>query len=120
MSKLQQNVSLHWAVGTANFENQSVPQANVSSSIIIVFVRMIIILFSELQAPRFITLPSASGSVVAEGRTKILQCQALGEFLFFCRFFLRTIIFGCSLQRICHQAMFLQNSCSHDPLHDDQ
>ena len=35
--------------------------------------------FSELQAPRFITLPSASGSVVAEGRTKILQCQALGE-----------------------------------------
>ena len=37
---------------------------------------------SELQAPRFITLPSASGSVVAEGRTKILQCQALGEFRF--------------------------------------
>ena len=35
--------------------------------------------FPELQAPRFITLPSASGSVVAEGRTKILQCQALGE-----------------------------------------
>ena len=33
---------------------------------------------AELQAPRFITLPSASGSVVAEGRTKILQCQALG------------------------------------------
>ena len=32
-----------------------------------------------LQAPRFITPPSASGSVVAEGRTKILQCQALGE-----------------------------------------
>ena len=32
-----------------------------------------------LQAPRFITPPSASGSVVAEGRTKILQCQALGK-----------------------------------------
>ena len=35
---------------------------------------------SELQAPRFITQPSASGSIVAEGRTKILQCQALGLF----------------------------------------
>ena len=34
---------------------------------------------SRLQAPRFITPPSASGSTVAEGRTKILQCQALGE-----------------------------------------
>ena len=34
---------------------------------------------SELQAPRFITQPSASGSIVAEGRTKILQCQALGK-----------------------------------------
>jgi hypothetical protein len=34
---------------------------------------------SELQAPRFITPPSASGSIVAEGRTKILQCQALGK-----------------------------------------
>ena len=34
----------------------------------------------ELQAPRFITQPSASGSIVAVGRTKILQCQALGEF----------------------------------------
>jgi len=32
----------------------------------------------NLQAPRFITQPSASGSIVAEGRTKILQCQALG------------------------------------------
>ena len=40
---------------------------------------------SELQAPRFITQPSASGSIVAEGRTKILQCQALGKssFVFF-------------------------------------
>ena len=35
---------------------------------------------SELQAPRFITPPSSSGSsIVAEGRTKILQCQALGK-----------------------------------------
>ena len=33
---------------------------------------------AELQAPRFITQPSASGSIVAVGRTKILQCQALG------------------------------------------
>ena len=33
----------------------------------------------SLQAPRFITQPSASGSIVAEGRTKILQCQALGR-----------------------------------------
>ena len=32
-----------------------------------------------MQAPRFITQPSASGSIVAEGRTKILQCQALGK-----------------------------------------
>ena len=37
-------------------------------------------MFSDsLQAPRFITQPSASGSIVAEGRTKILQCQALGR-----------------------------------------
>ncbi len=34
---------------------------------------------SPLQAPRFITSPSAFGSIVAEGRTKILQCQALGK-----------------------------------------
>ena len=33
----------------------------------------------NLQAPRFITQPSASGSIVAVGRTKILQCQALGK-----------------------------------------
>ncbi|XP_059099411.1 protein sidekick-like isoform X3 [Tigriopus californicus] len=34
---------------------------------------------SSLQGPRFITPPSAaSGSIVGEGRTKILQCQALG------------------------------------------
>ena len=32
----------------------------------------------NLQAPRFNTQPSASGSIVAVGRTKILQCQALG------------------------------------------
>jgi hypothetical protein len=43
---------------------------------------MAAILFSDsLQAPRFITQPSASGSIVAEGRTKILQCQALGNML---------------------------------------
>ena len=35
--------------------------------------------FGHIQAPRFITQPSASGSIVAEGRTKILQCQALGK-----------------------------------------
>eukprot|EP00090_Calanus_glacialis_P041134 TRINITY_DN7227_c0_g1_i2.p1 TRINITY_DN7227_c0_g1~~TRINITY_DN7227_c0_g1_i2.p1 ORF type:complete len:2186 (-),score=220.82 TRINITY_DN7227_c0_g1_i2:579-7136(-) len=35
-------------------------------------------LADNLQAPRFITQPSASGSIVAVGRTKILQCQALG------------------------------------------
>ena len=45
----------------------------------VVSINMRIIFVSELQAPRFITLPSASGSVVAEGRTKILQCQALGK-----------------------------------------
>ncbi|CAG7684684.1 unnamed protein product, partial [Allacma fusca] len=33
---------------------------------------------NQLQAPRFITQPSAAGSIVSEGRTKILQCQALG------------------------------------------
>ncbi|XP_073972084.1 sidekick cell adhesion molecule isoform X2 [Rhodnius prolixus] len=32
----------------------------------------------SLQAPRFITQPSSSSSYVSEGRTKILQCQALG------------------------------------------
>ena len=41
----------------------------------------------ELQAPRFITQPSASGSIVAVGRTKILQCQALGEFTIIAIFF---------------------------------
>ena len=41
----------------------------------------------ELQAPRFITQPSASGSIVAVGRTKILQCQALGEFTISAIFF---------------------------------
>lgn len=33
-----------------------------------------------MQAPRFTTQPSSSGSMVNEGRTKILQCHALGEF----------------------------------------
>lgn len=40
-------------------------------------------LFSEtpqLQAPRFTTQPSSSGSIVSEGRTKILQCHALGMY----------------------------------------
>ncbi|XP_050742506.1 protein sidekick isoform X7 [Drosophila biarmipes] len=32
----------------------------------------------QLQAPRFTTHPSASGSIVSEGSTKILQCHALG------------------------------------------
>ncbi|XP_039293021.1 protein sidekick isoform X1 [Nilaparvata lugens] len=32
----------------------------------------------SLQAPRFITQPSSSTNIVSEGRTKILQCQALG------------------------------------------
>ncbi|XP_016982349.1 protein sidekick isoform X9 [Drosophila rhopaloa] len=32
----------------------------------------------QLQAPRFTTHPSSSGSIVSEGTTKILQCQALG------------------------------------------
>lgn len=32
----------------------------------------------SLQAPRFITQPSSSSTYVSEGRTKILQCQALG------------------------------------------
>ncbi|XP_058175853.1 protein sidekick [Anopheles ziemanni] len=33
---------------------------------------------TQLQAPRFTTQPSSSGSIVNEGRTKILQCHALG------------------------------------------
>lgn len=33
----------------------------------------------QQQAPRFITHPSSSGSIVSEGRTKILQCHALGK-----------------------------------------
>ncbi|XP_075219912.1 sidekick cell adhesion molecule [Lycorma delicatula] len=32
----------------------------------------------SLQAPRFITQPSSTSNIVSEGRTKILQCQALG------------------------------------------
>ncbi|XP_015515694.2 protein sidekick isoform X1 [Neodiprion lecontei] len=32
----------------------------------------------SLQEPRFITQPSSSGSILSEGRTKILQCQARG------------------------------------------
>ena len=34
----------------------------------------------QLQAPRFTTQPSSSGSIVSEGRTKILQCHALGKY----------------------------------------
>lgn len=33
----------------------------------------------QLQPPRFTTQPSSSGSIVGEGRTKILQCHALGK-----------------------------------------
>uniref|UniRef100_A0A034VTL1 Protein sidekick n=1 Tax=Bactrocera dorsalis TaxID=27457 RepID=A0A034VTL1_BACDO len=33
----------------------------------------------QLQAPRFTTQPSSSGSIVSEGRTKILQCHALDD-----------------------------------------
>ncbi|KAL7743660.1 hypothetical protein ACLKA6_019273 [Drosophila palustris] len=33
----------------------------------------------QQQAPRFTTHPSSSGSIVSEGRTKILQCLALAE-----------------------------------------
>ncbi|XP_030078899.1 protein sidekick isoform X12 [Drosophila hydei] len=33
----------------------------------------------QQQAPRFTTHPSSSGSIVSEGRTKILQCHALGS-----------------------------------------
>ena len=32
-----------------------------------------------MQAPRFVTQPSASASIVSEGRAKFLQCQAVGE-----------------------------------------
>ncbi|XP_075159070.1 sidekick cell adhesion molecule isoform X3 [Haematobia irritans] len=32
----------------------------------------------QVQPPRFTTQPSSSGSIVSEGRTKILQCHALG------------------------------------------
>ncbi|TMW48206.1 hypothetical protein DOY81_006718 [Sarcophaga bullata] len=32
----------------------------------------------QIQPPRFTTQPSSSGSIVSEGRTKILQCHALG------------------------------------------
>ncbi|XP_059222213.1 protein sidekick isoform X2 [Stomoxys calcitrans] len=32
----------------------------------------------QFQPPRFTTQPSSSGSIVSEGRTKILQCHALG------------------------------------------
>ena len=33
------------------------------------------------QSPRFVTQPSASASIVSEGRAKFLQCQAVGECL---------------------------------------
>ena len=47
---------------------------------VVILAPHVIYVSDELQAPRFITQPSASGSIVAVGRTKILQCQALGEF----------------------------------------
>ncbi|XP_049831894.1 protein sidekick isoform X2 [Schistocerca gregaria] len=31
------------------------------------------------QAPRFVTQPSSTNSIIGEGRTKILQCQAIGH-----------------------------------------
>lgn len=33
----------------------------------------------QVQPPRFVTHPSSSASMVNEGRTKILQCHALGK-----------------------------------------
>ncbi len=33
----------------------------------------------NVQAPRFVTQPSASASIVSEGRAKFLQCQAVGK-----------------------------------------
>ena len=47
--------------------------------VLILFLTLSFLISDSLQAPRFITKPSASGSIVAEGRTKILQCQALGK-----------------------------------------
>ena len=35
----------------------------------------------QIQPPRFTTQPSSSGSIVSEGRTKILQCHALGKYI---------------------------------------
>jgi hypothetical protein len=39
-----------------------------------------------MQSPRFVTQPSASASIVSEGRAKFLQCQAVGELLLFLSF----------------------------------
>lgn len=36
----------------------------------------------QIQPPRFTTQPSSSASIVSEGRTKILQCYALGKLNF--------------------------------------
>ena len=36
---------------------------------------------NNMQSPRFVTQPSASASIVSEGRAKFLQCQAVGKAL---------------------------------------
>lgn len=36
---------------------------------------------NNMQSPRFVTQPSASASIVSEGRAKFLQCQAVGKLL---------------------------------------
>ncbi|BES97569.1 Immunoglobulin V-set domain [Nesidiocoris tenuis] len=49
-----------------------------SSLLCLQFIWLPSVLSESLQAPRIITQPSSSNSFVSEGRTKILQCQALG------------------------------------------
>jgi len=40
---------------------------------------LICLWIDNMQAPRFVTQPSASASIVSEGRAKFLQCQAVGN-----------------------------------------
>lgn len=36
----------------------------------------------QMQPPRFSMQPSSSNSIVREGTTKILQCSAIGNYIF--------------------------------------
>ncbi|XP_032779959.2 protein sidekick isoform X2 [Daphnia magna] len=47
-------------------------------SVLLLFLCQHISSADNMQSPRFVTQPSASASIVSEGRAKFLQCQAVG------------------------------------------